>query len=45
MTRLSAVYSVAVGAECSAEVELHKYKRLCNSPPTDLISLLAVIQY
>jgi hypothetical protein len=45
MARLSAVYSVAVGAECYAEVELQKYKRLYNIPPSDLISLLAVLQY
>jgi len=45
MTRLSAVYSVTVDAECYAAVELQKYKCLYNIPPTYLISLLAVKQY
>ena len=41
MTRLLAVYSVAVGGECYAELELQTNKRLCYIRPRDLISLLA----
>ena len=41
MTRLSAFYSVAVGAECYAELELQTNKRLCYIRPRYIMSLLA----